>query len=107
MIKNADDLKNRIPELKKIKPNPNGFLIIDKYNKKIYDECRFELFELIEEEIMKQMDWSAFFKESISRYTPITDVRIGEPPKPRGLVASCMYMDEFINPNVIVKIKES
>ena len=107
MIKNVDDLKERIPELKKIKPNPNGYKIIDKYNKKIYNAVKFELFNVIdnviEEEIIKAIDWNEFFKESI-KYTPISDISIGEPPKPKGLVASCMYMDEFV-PNAIIKFK--
>ena len=55
MITSKEDLQERVPQLKKIKPNPNGFKIIDKYNYRIYNRCKFELFSIIEEEINTKM----------------------------------------------------
>ena len=58
-----------------LKPNPNNYLIIDKWNYKyVYLPNRFKLFEEIEEEIDKEI-FNLFANEEINkRFVTIKEI---------------------------------
>ena len=65
MIKKS---KKKIMTLAKFKPNPNHYIIIDKWNRREYNKVRFKIFDLIEEEINKQIaqNWVENFTQFAS-----------------------------------------
>ena len=60
-----------------LKPNPNNYPIIDKWNYKyVYLPNRFKLFKEIEEEVDKEI-FSLFVKEEFcKRFTTIEEIKI-------------------------------
>ena len=57
---NSDAIKKeiyeKIPDLKRLKANPNHLPIIDKWNSRILKRCKFSLFDFIIGEIDKMVE---------------------------------------------------
>lgn len=49
--KYKEELYSKFPDFKKIKPNPNNWPIIDKYNRRIFKKNKFTFFDWIQLEI--------------------------------------------------------
>lgn len=62
------DVKREIMTLAKFKPNPNHYIIIDKWNKKEYNKVKFKIFDIIEKEIDKRIaqNWVEYFAKFAS-----------------------------------------
>ena len=50
-----EEVKNEITTLAKFKPNPNHYIIVDKWNRKEYNKVRFKILNILEEEIDKRI----------------------------------------------------
>ncbi len=50
------ELHQQFPELKQLKPNPNHFPIIDKWNTKIFQRNKFGLFDYINTLVDKMVE---------------------------------------------------
>lgn len=48
-----EEVKRKIMTLAKFKPNPNHYIIIDKWNRKEYNKVKFKIFDILEKEINK------------------------------------------------------
>lgn len=52
------ELYDAVPDLYKIKKNPNNWIIIKKYNNRIFQKNKFKMFNLIETIIESEMQKS-------------------------------------------------
>ena len=61
-----EEVKNKLTTLAKFKPNPNHYIIIDKWNKREFNKVKFKILNMLEEEIDKTIaqNW-------IKNFTPI------------------------------------
>ena len=50
-----DNLYAQIPELQRIKSNPNNFIIIKKWNNKILQRNKFNIFMILDEYITEEI----------------------------------------------------
>jgi hypothetical protein len=62
------DVKREIMTLAKFKPNPNHYIIVDKWNRKEYNKVKFKIFDIIEKEIDKRIvqNWVEYFAQFAS-----------------------------------------
>ena len=98
------EVKQKIMALAKFKPNPNHYIIIDKWNKKEYNKVKFKIFALIEEEIDKQIaqNWVENFAKFASFPSPIE-----KPIDFCELYKKQLPLWSSINTNCYVKLKEN
>lgn len=91
-----EEVKRRIMTLAKFKPNPNHYIIVDKWNRKEYNKVKFKIFDLIEEEINKailnQIDFPSTIEKPMSFWE---------------LYKNNLPLWSNINTNCYVKLKES
>ncbi len=102
---NNEEVKRQIITLAKFKPNPNHYVIIDKWNRKEYNKVRFKIFDLIEEEIDKTIT-QYWFKN----FTPIESVFSSEIETQTDwweLYKNRLPLWSNINTNCYFKLKEN
>lgn len=99
------EAKRKIMTLIKFKPNPNHYIIIDKWNRREYNKVKIKIFDAIEEEInnMITQNWVENFVKFAS--FPST---IGEPIDFNfwELYKNNLPLWSNINPNCYIEYKE-
>ena len=101
------DTVNKIKVLGKFKPNPNHYIIIDKWNRKEYNKFRFEIFNLIQEEVNKEVDKQ--IAQNIKNFAKFTSLpSITEKPIDFWeLYKKQLPLWSNINTNCYIKLKEN
>lgn len=59
----------------KTKENPNGYIIIDKYNYRVFNRYRVKLFNYFYEQLEKQ--WDSIIEEYFKNFTDVIDAAAG------------------------------
>ena len=60
-----------------MKPNPNHFIIIDKWNNKVFKKYYFELFNLIDK-IMTTYLYTYYIHDTFSNFADIKTFNLGD-----------------------------
>ena len=104
---NDKEVKEKIMTLAKFKPNPNHYIIIDKWNRKEYNKIKFKIFDLIQEEIDKEVDKQ--IAQNIKNFSKFTSLPLitENPIDFWELYKKQLPLWSNINTNCYFKLKEN
>lgn len=99
-----EEVKRKIMTLAKFKPNPNHYIIIDKWNKREYNKVKFKIFDILEKEIDKAIAQN--WVENFAKFASFPST-IEKPMDFWELYKKQLPLWSSINTNCYVKLKEN
>ena len=99
-----EEVKRKIMTLAKFKPNPNHYIIIDKWNRREYNKVKFKIFDILEKEIDKAITQN--WVENFAKFASFPST-IEKPMDFWEIYKKQLPLWSNINNNSYVKLKEN